>query len=76
MKSIMIKNNLPNILRDKKYSQKKLAEISGISQNTITKIYNQEISPNSDTMEKICVALELELGAIFFVEKKHLFLLQ
>ena len=66
----MIENNLPNILRDKKWNQRILSEKSGLNPNTIAIIYNQVSTPSAETMEKICNALDMSLGEVFFIGKK------
>lgn len=69
----MIKNNLPNLLRDKNLNQQKLSELTGISYSVINNLYNEKTeSINFKVVEKICLALECNLSDIFEIkpEKK------
>lgn len=67
----MIKNNLPNLLRDNGINQKDLSVKTGISTNTISLIFRQKICPNAETMEKLCLALNCNIGDLFYIEKKR-----
>lgn len=64
----MIKNNLPNLLRDKGLNRVQLADLSGISYNTISKVYHQEIFPNEKSIEAICSVLGCQLGQLFYID--------
>ncbi len=66
----MIRNNLPNILREKKMSQKDLAELSGLSKRTMTSVTNEE-NINSETMDRICNALNMDLGLVFYRDRSN-----
>ena len=65
----MIKNNLPNLLRNKGITRSQLAEQSGISYNTISKVYHQNIFPNERSIVAICNVLDCDLGQLFYIEK-------
>ncbi len=58
----MIKIHLSRILGERRITQKKLFEMTGISQNSISKIYNEKVKGiDFDTIEKICTALDIEI---------------
>lgn len=46
-------------------SQRELAQISGVSRNTIMRIENGDTTPNMDTCRKICTALNVTIGEVF-----------
>lgn len=69
---IMIKNNLPNLLRDKKLNQKKLSELTGITFSVINNLYNNKTESISFSVaSKICEALDCNIEDLFeFVSQK------
>lgn len=58
------------LLRTKsKLSQEKLAELANVNKNTIGMIERAEISPSIDTLERIAIALNIELKELVDVSK-------
>ena len=58
-------NRLYHIRVDKKISQRELAELSGVSRNTIMRIENGDVQPNMDSCRKICSALGVSVTEVF-----------
>ena len=52
------------LLIDRNMKKKELAELSGVSVATITKMGKDGVSVNSDVLVKICHALNCEIGDI------------
>ena len=52
------------LLIDRDMKKKDLAEISGVSSATITKMGKDGVSVNSDVLVKICKALNCDIGDI------------
>ena len=52
------------LLIDRDMKKKELAEISGVSVATITKMGKDGVSVNSDVLVKICHALQVDIGDI------------
>lgn len=52
------------MLIDRDMKKKDLAEISGVSSATITKMGKDGVSVNSDVLVKICNALNCDIGDI------------
>ncbi|OLA75514.1 MAG: hypothetical protein BHW62_00590 [Acinetobacter sp. CAG:196_36_41] len=58
------------LLRTKlNYSQEKLAEISGLNKNSIGAVERGESRPTIDTLERIAIALGIELKELVDVSK-------
>ena len=56
-------NKLWKLLIDKNMKKADLEKITGLSRSTITKLVNEE-NVNSDILERICRALNCEIGDI------------
>jgi DNA-binding Xre family transcriptional regulator len=52
------------LLIDRDMKKKELAELSGVSVATITKMGKDGVSVNSDVLVKICHALNVDIGDI------------
>lgn len=52
------------LLIDRDMKKKELAELSGVSVATITKMGKDGVSVNSDILVKICHALNVDIGDI------------
>lgn len=55
------------LLIDRNMKKKELAELSGVSVATITKMGKDGVSVNSDVLVKICQALQVNIGDIMDV---------
>lgn len=61
-----MENRLKIIRTELKITQKKLAEISGLSRYTINQIENNQIVPNGETIAKLVKATKIPANQIFF----------
>ncbi|PYE39582.1 MULTISPECIES: helix-turn-helix domain-containing protein [Psychrobacter] len=62
----MILCNLPVLLAERRMKVADLIRMTGISKSTVHKIYNEQTSRiDFDTMDKICEALDIEVGDLF-----------
>ncbi|MGP4974404.1 helix-turn-helix domain-containing protein [Psychrobacter alimentarius] len=62
----MILCNLPVLLAERRMKVADLIRMTGISKSTVHKIYNGQTSRiDFDTMDKICEALDIEVGDLF-----------
>lgn len=57
------------ILKERKLKKKDLLEMSGISSNIMAKMSKGELI-SMDSVKKICIALECDVGDIVVVNKK------
>ena len=64
-----MKNKLKEIRESKKMSQEQLSSLSGVSRATISLIENNSLANiESNTMLKLAIALDCDIGDIFFKE--------
>lgn len=69
MDSILIlKNNLRAIRAEKGLSQGELAEMVGVSRNTISSIETGQFNPTAKLALILCIALEKKFEEVFFFE--------
>ena len=62
----MILCNLPVLLAERRMKVADLIRTTGISKSTMHKIYNEQTSRiDFETMDKICEALDIEVGDLF-----------
>ncbi len=66
----VFKENVIRLLDEKKMSRSELSRLSGIDQPSLTTLLNHDREIRSDTMEKICTALECEIIELL-VEPSH-----
>ena len=64
MKTIqeVLSENIKRIRKSKGYSQQKVGEISGMLASTFSRIEGMKVSPTIDTIEKIAIALEINVS--------------
>lgn len=61
-----LKNNLSKIRNEKKISQSKLAEMVGVSRNTITSIETGKFNPTAKLALILCIALDKKFEELFY----------
>lgn len=70
----MYRNKLEEIAKEKGMTNKRWAEESGVSIDTITRIIHpknpEKDSPSVNTLEELCRPLEIELWEIFYMGDK------
>ena len=65
-KELILKNKLKEIRVEKKISQLELAEMVGVSRNTISSIETGQYQPTAKLAYVICIALEKKFEEIFY----------
>ena len=63
---LVLKNRLKEIRTEKKISQSELAEMVGVSRNTISSIETGQFSPTAKLALILCIALEKKFEDVFF----------
>ena len=66
MNELILKNNLKEIRTKKKLSQKELADMVGVSRNTISSIETGQYSPTAKLALTIAIALDKKFEDIFY----------
>ncbi|MBP3242921.1 MAG: helix-turn-helix transcriptional regulator [Ruminococcus sp.] len=63
---LILRNNLKQIRSEKKISQAQLAEMVGVSRNTISSIETGQYQPTAKLALILCIALDKKFEDIFF----------
>ena len=63
---LVLKNNLKEIRIEKDISQQQLADIVGVSRNTISSIETGQFNPTAKLALILCIALDKKFEDIFF----------
>lgn len=63
---LVLKNRLKDIRAEKKLSQSELAELVGVSRNTISSIETGQFSPTAKLALILCIALDRKFEDIFY----------
>ena len=63
---LVLKNRLKEIRTEQGLSQARLAEIVGVSRNTISSIETGQFSPTAKLALVICIALDKKFEEIFY----------
>ena len=63
---LVLKNNLKELRTEKKLSQADLAELVGVSRNTISSIETGQYQPTAKLALVICIALEKKFEEVFY----------
>jgi putative transcriptional regulator len=63
---LILKNRLREIRAAKKLSQSELAEMVGVSRNTISSIETGQFSPTAKLALILCIALDKKFEEVFF----------
>lgn len=69
-KEIILKNHLKEIRVEKKLSQQELADMVGVSRNTISSIETGQYEPTAKLAFILSIALDKKFENIFYLEKK------
>ena len=65
-KELILKNNLKKIRTEKKLSQQELAQMVGVSRNTISSIETGQYQPTAKLAYVLCIALEKKFEELFY----------
>jgi len=64
--SLKLKNNIKEARTEKKLSQAALADLVGVSRNTISSIETGQFNPTAKLALLLCVALEKKFEDLFY----------
>lgn len=65
---MILKNNLKDIRTEKGLSQAQLAEMVGVSRNTISSIETGQYSPTAKLALVLCIALDKKFEELFYFD--------
>ena len=66
--SLILHNNLKQIRKEKGISQRELAELVGVSRNTISSIETGQFNPTAKLALILCIALDKKFEDIFYFD--------
>ena len=66
--TLVLKNRLKELRAEKKLSQTDLAEMVGVSRNTISSIETGQFCPTAKLALILCIALDKKFEEVFFFE--------
>lgn len=63
---LVLKNNLKKVRTEKKLSQSQLAQMVGVSRNTISSIETGQFNPTAKLALILCIALDKKFEELFY----------
>ena len=66
--ALILRNRLKEVRTDKKISQAQLAEMVGVSRNTISSIETGQFNPTAKLAFVLCIALDKKFEDLFYFE--------
>ena len=63
---LILKNNLKEVRAERKLSQNQLAEMVGVSRNTISSIETGQFNPTAKLALVLCIALDKKFEELFY----------
>ena len=64
--ALILKNNLRALRKEKNLSQQELAELVGVSRNTISSIETGQFCPTAKLALVLCIALDKQFEDVFY----------
>ena len=64
--TLILKNNLKALRKEKNLSQQELAELVGVSRNTISSIETGQFCPTAKLALVLCIALDQQFEDVFY----------
>jgi len=65
-KELVLKNNLKKVRSEKKISQQELADMVGVSRNTISSLETGQYEPTAKLAYVLCIALDMKFEDLFY----------
>lgn len=63
---LVLKNRLKEVRADKKLSQQDLADMVGVSRNTISSLETAQYEPTAKLAYVLCIALDMKFEELFY----------
>lgn len=68
IEELVLKNNLKEVRTEKKMSQSQLAQLVGVSRNTISSIETGQFNPTAKLALILCIALDKKFEDLFYFD--------
>lgn len=69
--TLILKNNIRSARKAKHMSQQALADLIGVSRNTISSIETGQFNPTAKLALILCIALDQTFEQLFYFESHH-----
>lgn len=69
--TLILKNHLKDVRAERKLSQSQLAELVGVSRNTISSIETGQFNPTAKLALILCIALDKKFEELFYFEEQE-----
>lgn len=69
---LILKNNIREVRTEKKLSQSALAEMVGVSRNTISSIETGQFNPTAKLALVLCIALDKRFEELFYFDEQQM----
>ncbi|MBM6684201.1 helix-turn-helix transcriptional regulator [Faecalicatena contorta] len=69
---LILKNNIRKVRAEKKLSQSALAEMVGVSRNTISSIETGQFNPTAKLALVLCIALDKKFEELFYFDEQQM----
>ncbi len=69
-KELILKNKLKEVRTKRKLSQQDLADMVGVSRNTISSLETGQYEPTAKLAYILCIALDIKFEELFYFGKK------
>lgn len=69
---LILKNNIREVRTEKKLSQSALAEMVGVSRNTISSIETGQFNPTAKLALVLCIALDKKFEELFYFDEQQM----
>ena len=68
---LILKNNIREVRTEKKLSQSALAEMVGVSRNTISSIETGQFNPTAKLALVLCIVLDKKFEELFYFDERQ-----
>lgn len=68
---LILKNNIREVRTEKRLSQSALAEMVGVSRNTISSIETGQFNPTAKLALVLCIALDKKFEELFYFDERQ-----
>lgn len=65
---LILRNRLKTVRKEKKLSQTELAELVGVSRNTVSSIETGQFNPTAKLALALCIALDKKFEELFYFD--------
>ncbi len=68
---LVLKNKLKEVRIEKRLSQQELADMVGVSRNSISSLETEKYEPSAKLAYILCIALDMKFEDLFYFDKNN-----